>query len=148
MALPTITMECRAVDDAELRFTPSGMAVAKIRCVASSRKKVNEGGEEKWVDDKTCWLDVTAFKQQAENVAESVTKGTQLIVRGRLVTESWDDKETGAKRSKVTCLADDIGVAVRFDPVKVMKAERAAGPAAEPTDDPWAAPSGAEEPPF
>lgn len=147
--LPTVTMECRAAADPELKFTTSGMAIAKIRCVSASRKKVTEGGEEKWVDDKTCWLDVTCFKKQAENVAESVVKGTLLVVRGRLVTEEWDDKETGAKRSKTACLADDVAISLQFNPAKSMaqQVERQ-GPASEPVDDPWAAPAPGDEPPF
>lgn len=146
--LPTVTMECRAAADPDLRFSQTGMAVAKIRCVASSRKKVTEGGEEKWVDDKTCWLDVTCFKTQAENVAESVTKGTLLVVRGRLVTEQWDDKETGAKRSKITCLADDVAISLQFNPAKSMTERVERTGASAPAEDPWASSASGEEPPF
>lgn len=147
MALPSVTMECKAAADPELRFTSSGMAVAKIRTVSASRHKVTENGAEKWVDKDTCWLDVTCFRRMAENVAESVTKGTLLVVVGKIKTEEWEDKESGAKRSKITCVADYIGPALTFSPAKVIEAQRSSAPASEPTDDPWAGPSN-DEPPF
>lgn len=145
--LPQVNFEARAVADPELRFAQSGMAIAKIRTVCASRKKLDDGS---WVDDKTCWLDVTCFKQMAEHVAESVTKGTLITVSGRLVTEEWETKDDPPqKRSKVAVLADHVGLALAFSPARVMQAER---PAPAPADDPWASapppPVGGDEPPF
>lgn len=119
MALPQVTMECRAVGEPELRFTPSGAAVANLRVVAASRKLDKSTNE--WVDDKDCWLDVTVWQKQAENVAESVRQGDLLIVSGRLHTESWEDRETGAKRSKMVVTADHVALSVKWD---VAKSER------------------------
>lgn len=146
--LPTIALEAVAVADAELRFAASGMAVAKLRVVASNRKKNEATGQ--WEDDKQCWLDVTCFRQQAEHVAESVTKGTRVLITGRLVTEEWDDKTTGEKRSKIACLADTVALALTFNAANPVKAERSQAPAA---DDPWStapppAPVGGDEAPF
>lgn len=133
MALPSVTMEARVVADPELRFAPSGTAVLKIRCVASSRKK-NEAGE--WVDDKTCWLNVTAFNKLAENSAESVTKGALITVTGRLQTDEWTDRETGEKKSSTSVLADAIGVSLAVRTVSATsQVQRSSAPASE---DPWA----------
>lgn len=144
--LPVIQFEGRVVRDPELRFAQSGMAVAKIRTVATSRKRQDDGT---WVDDKTCWLDVTCFKQQAENVAESITKGDLIVVTGKLQTEEWEDKNTGDKRSKITCIADSVGLALAFHAAKSQKVERAQ-PADPGGEDPWAGPpaEGDGQPPF
>lgn len=145
MPLPQITLQCRAVDDPELRFAPSGVAVAKIRCVASGRKFNKDTNE--WEDGDKFWVWVTAFKRLAENVAESVEKGHLLTVVGKLKTDEWEDKETKEKRSAPSVVADSIAVALDYDTAKVNRAERAGGggaPAAEA--DPWAAPAG--EAPF
>jgi single-strand DNA-binding protein len=142
--LPLVQFEARVVRDPELRFAQSGMAVAKIRCVSSSRKLLDDGT---WVDDKTCWLDVTCFKKQAENVGESITKGDLIVVTGKLQTEEWETKDTHEKRSKITCVADSVGLALAFNAAKSMKAERVQ-PADPGGEDPWASPPAEGEPPF
>lgn len=140
--LPTITGEFRAVADPSLRFTPAGMAVADVRVAANSRKKDDSG---EWVDDKVVWLTVTAFKKMAENMAESVVKGSLISVTGRLQTEDWETKE-GEKRQTYRVLADTVAMSLAFDAAIVQKAERKA---AEPRgEDPWAAPPSSDEPPF
>lgn len=142
--LPVVTFEGRVVADPDLRFAQSGMAVAKIRTVATSRKRQDDGT---WVDDKTCWLDVTCFRKQAENVAESITRGDLIVVTGRLQTEEWEDKDTQQKRSKITCVADSVGVALAFNAAKTMKADRVQ-PADPGGEDPWATPPAEGVPPF
>jgi single-strand DNA-binding protein len=107
--LPSVSMECRATADPELRFGPSGTAVAKIR-TASSKRKQDDNGQ--WVDDKVCYLDVTCFGKVAENVAESVVKGDQLVITGTLQTDEWNDRETGEKRSKIACTAWTVAVSL------------------------------------
>jgi single-strand DNA-binding protein len=140
--LPTVVGEFTAVTDPELRFTPSGVAVANFRAAANSRKKTESG---EWVDDKSCFLNVTVWKKAAENVAESVVKGTKVTIKGRLETRNYETKE-GEKRTSYDLTADEIGVSIAFDPVKVMKAERTAP--GEPAEDPWASTGGSDEPPF
>lgn len=140
--LPLITIEGRCVEDPELRFAPSGIALAKMRVVASSRKK-NEAGE--WVDDKTLWIDVTCFRQLAENVAESLTKGDLVTVVGRLQTEEWTNKE-GEKRSKISVTADSVAAALQFRTIKHSEG-RSARSSGTPADDPWAS-QPRDEPPF
>lgn len=145
--LPVVTGEFRCAADPELRFAPSGVAVGKIRAVASSRKK-NEADE--WVDDKTCWVTITGFKRVAENMAESFQKGDLLLVTGKLQTEDWEDKD-GNKRTSISIVADVIGPAVTFQPARTMRSEgrstsQSAAPAqAAAEQDPW---SQSDEPPF
>lgn len=151
--LPMVTVEGRVAGEPELRFAPSGMAVGKLRLVASSRKK-NDAGE--WVDDKTLWIDATMFRQLAENVVESVVKGDLVTVVGKLQTDEWEDKDTGAKRSKITMIAESVAVSLQFRTVKHSegRSSRPASGGASVTDDPWATgpaqPSGgfADDPPF
>ena len=149
--LPVVQMEARAAADPELRFASSGIAVARIRTVCSSRKRQDDGT---WVDDKNCWLDVTCFKKLAENVAESVAKGDLLVITGKLQTDEWEDKDTGAKRSQIKMIADTVAVSLAFRTVRhgEGKAERSTGP---DDDDPFATPSSqsgqsaqSDDPPF
>src|SRR3982750_3575066 len=106
MPLPKVTLECRAVDDPELRFSSNGVAGARLRLVASDRRKNNETGT--WEDGDTLWIDCTAFKQLAENVAESVMKGDLLLVVGMLRSENWETRD-GEKRSAIKMIADSVG---------------------------------------
>jgi single-strand DNA-binding protein len=143
--LPVIQGEFRLVADPELVFGKTGTPIARMRIVASSRKK-NEGGE--WVDDKTCWLSAVAFKKVAENIADSFTKGDLVLINGKLQTEDYEDKE-GNKRQSYTVVVDTCGPSLAFNPAKIVQAERTAK--AAPADDPWgggAAASQSEEPPF
>lgn len=144
MPLPRGHIEGRAVADPEMRFASTGKAVAKMRLVASDRRQ-NEAGE--WVDSATLWIDVTCFGPTAENVAESIRRGDDVVVVGRFQTDEWDDKETGAKRSKTVFLADSVGPSLRWGPRPHSGATRstAATPAA---DDPWAGGSTDDAPPF
>ena len=144
--LPLITIEGRVVDDPELRFTPSGLALAKFRLVASSRKK-NDAGE--WVDDKTLWIDATCWRQLAENVAESIGKGDLVTVVGRLQTESWENKE-GEKRSKISVTADSVAASLQFRTIKHGEGRpaRSSGGSGSSESDPWASSAPDDEPPF
>lgn len=150
--LPTVSGEFRVVNDAELRFTPSGMAVATCRIVANGRKFDKDKNE--WVDDKECWLRLTAFKRLAENMAESCIKGRLVNVTGQLQTESYETKE-GEKRQSYTVLANTIGMSMAFAPAKPDATERtAAAPATPGGEDPFATPAPAaaatqeDDPPF
>jgi len=144
MPLPTVTLEGRLVEDPELRFTPSGLAVAKMRVVASKQKKDEN---DKWVDDKTLWINVTAWRGLAENVAESLEKGDLIVAVGPIETRSWENKE-GEKRSQIEMTAFSVSADLKFRTIKhgEGKAERSRG---TPADDPWAKPpADDDEPPF
>lgn len=148
MALPSLVGEFRVVDEVALRFTPNGKAVANFRVAANSRKQ-NEAGE--WVDDKVCFLNATAWAPFAEHIAESVAKGDLVVIRGRIETRNYEDKE-GNKRTSFDLNVDDIGPSLRWNDVSIQRAERAGGQATRSSspagDDPWAAPQQDTAPPF
>jgi single-strand DNA-binding protein len=90
--------------DPELRYTPKGTAIAKIG-LAINRKWRNEAGEMK---DETTFVDVDAFGKTAETIGQYLKKGRPILVEGRLRYETWDDKTTGAKRSKLGVVMDSF----------------------------------------
>lgn len=105
---------------AELRFTPSGQAVATFG-LAVNRKWQNRQTQA-WEED-TSFLDVVCWAQLAENVAESLEKGTRVIVTGRVQMRSWETAE-GDKRSKIEIVADDVGPALKWATTVVTRNER------------------------
>jgi single-strand DNA-binding protein len=112
-----------ATRDPELRFTPSGQAIATFG-IAVNRSWRNKQSNE-W-EEAVSFFDVTCWAQMAENVAESVTKGTRVLVSGRLEQRSWETND-GDKRSKVEIVADEIGPSLRFATAGVTKNERRGG---------------------
>lgn len=156
MSLPTITGIGRATGDPELRYAGgSGTAVCKVNLAFNSRKRDQSGN---WIDDQVCFLYATAFKNLAEHLAESVRKGDEVIVTGRLQTRQWEDKD-GGKRSSTELIVDSIGPNLAFATAKPIKADRNGGNGGgsrRGSDDPWetAAPAGpsrgfdGSEPPF
>jgi single-strand DNA-binding protein len=141
----TITMIGNLVDDPELRFTPSGAAVAKFR-VASTPRYLDKATNE-WKDGESLFLQCQIWRQAAENVAESLTKGMRVILSGRLKQRSYETKE-GEKRTVFEVEVDEVGPSLRNATAKVTRTQRAGGsggaaaPAADTfNDDPWAAAS-------
>jgi single-strand DNA-binding protein len=118
-----ITVVGNCTRDPELRFTPSGQAVATFG-LAVNRRWQNRQTQE-W-EEKVSFFDVTCWAQMAENVAESVQKGTRIVVTGRLEQRSWETNE-GEKRSKVEIVADEIGPSLRYATAGVTKNERRGG---------------------
>ncbi len=106
--------------DPELRFTPSGQAVATFG-LAVNRRWQNRQTQE-W-EEATSFFDVTCWQQMAENVGESVVKGTRVVVTGRLDQRSWET-EQGDKRSKVEVVADEVAPSLRYATAMVTKNER------------------------
>jgi len=90
--------------DPELRYTPKGMAIAKIG-VAVNRVWTNEAGEKK---EEVTFVDVDIFGRTAENVAQYMKKGRPILIEGRLRLDQWDDKQTGQKRSKLGVVAETV----------------------------------------
>lgn len=107
----------------ELRFTPSGQAVANFG-IAVNRRWQNRQTQE-W-EEATSWFDVTCWGQLAENVSETVGRGTRVTVTGRLDQRSWENQE-GEKRSKVEIVADDVAVSLRWATAQVQRNERSEG---------------------
>lgn len=114
-----ITVIGNLVDDPELRFTASGVAVAKFR-VASTPRTFNKTANA-WEDGESLFLSCSVWRQAAENVAESLAKGMRVIVQGRLKQRSYEDRE-GVKRTVFELDVDEIGPSLRSATAKVTKA--------------------------
>jgi len=165
----TITVVGNLTADPELRFTPSGAAVASFTVASTPRTFDKASGE--WKDGEALFLRCNIWRQAAENVAESLTRGARVIVSGRLKQRSFDTRE-GEKRTVIELEVDEVGPSLRYATAKVNKVSRGSGGgggggggyggggggnSAPPADDPWgsAPPAGGgggggfnDEPPF
>ena len=119
-----ITIAGNLVDDPELRFTPAGQPVAKFRVASTPRFRDNATGE--WKDGDSLFLTCNVWRQAAENVAESLTRGMRVIVSGRLRQRSYETKE-GEKRTVYEVEVDDVGPSLRNASAKVNRAARSNG---------------------
>jgi single-strand DNA-binding protein len=117
-----VTLIGNLVDDPELRFTPSGVAMAKIRLAVNRRWRGSDG---EWQED-TSFFTGTVWREQAESAAESLQKGARVIVTGRLEQRSWETPE-GDKRSVVEIQIDEIGPSLRWATATVNKTQRSGG---------------------
>ena len=117
-----VTLIGNLVDDPELRFTPSGVAMAKIRLAVNRRWRGQDG---EW-QESTSFFTGTIWCEQAEQVAESLQKGARVIVSGRLEQRSWETQE-GDKRSVVEIQIDEIGPSLRWATATVNKTQRQGG---------------------
>src|SRR5687768_5485929 len=97
MSLPTMSGVGRCTEDPSLRFAGNGTAVCTVNLAFNSRRK-NQHTQE-WEDGDTFFVRATAFKELAESMAESLTRGCEVVVSGRLKTDSWEDKNSGESRS-------------------------------------------------
>jgi single-strand DNA-binding protein len=118
-----VTIVGNLVDDPELRYTPNGAAVAKFRVAVSPRFK-DESGQ--WKDGDTSYFTVNAWRALGENAAESLTRGTRVVVTGRLRQRSWENNE-GEKRSTIEIEADDVGPSLKWATARVEKTNRSGG---------------------
>ena len=147
----TICITGNLVDDPELRFTQSGAAVANFT-IASTPRAFDKTSNE-WKDGDTMFLNCSVWRQAAENVSESLTKGMRVIVQGRLKSRSYDDRD-GNKRTVFEVDVEEIGPSLARATAVVTRATGGGKPAphqpagrTQPTD-PWAQPIPADEPPF
>ena len=147
-----ITVVGNLTDDPELRFTPSGAAVANFT-VASTPRNFDKNSNE-WVDGEAMFLRCSIWRQAAENVAESLQRGMRVVVQGRLKSRSYETRE-GEKRTVFEIDVEEIGPSLKFATAKVNRTSRQGGgggysggggqggqggqPA--PADDPWATPA-------
>ncbi|MEF3114505.1 single-stranded DNA-binding protein [Streptomyces chrestomyceticus] len=148
----TITVVGNLVDDPELRFTPAGAAVANFRIASTPRTYDRQSGE--WKDGDSLFLSCSVWRQAAEHVAESLTRGTRVIVHGRLKQRTYEDRE-GAKRTVFELDVEEVGPSLKNATTTVTKAGRGKTPqqAQQAAADPWTtqapqAPQFAAEPPF
>ena len=156
----TITVIGNLTADPELRFTPSGAAVASFTVASTPRTFDRNSGE--WKDGDALFLRCNIWRQAAENVAESLTRGSRVLVSGRLRQRSFETRE-GEKRTVVELEVDEVGPSLKYATAKVNKVNRGSGggggggygSSAPPADDPWgsappasAAAAADDEPPF
>ncbi|MFF7726222.1 single-stranded DNA-binding protein [Streptomyces sp. NPDC008001] len=162
-----ITVVGNLVDDPELRFTPSGAAVAKFRVASTPRTFDRQTNE--WKDGESLFLTCSVWRQAAENVAESLQRGMRVIVQGRLKQRSYEDRE-GVKRTVYELDVEEVGASLKNATAKVTKTAGRGGQGGygggqqqggwgggsggqqqqgggAPADDPWAtsAPSGGQQ---
>ncbi|GAB2867706.1 single-stranded DNA-binding protein [Nocardioides pacificus] len=159
-----ITVVGNLVDDPELRFTPSGAAVANFRIASTPRtfdKQTNE-----WKDGDALFLSCSVWRQAAENVAESLQRGMRVVVQGRLKARTYETRE-GEKRTVFEIEVEEVGPSLKYATAKVTRAQRSGGgggysgggggggysggggqggaPAQSGGDDPWATPAPAPQ---
>jgi len=167
-----ITVVGNLTGDPELRFTPSGAAVANFTVASTPRAFDRQSNE--WKDQETLFMRCSVWREAAENIAESLVRGNRVVVTGRLKSRSYETKE-GEKRTVVELEVDEVGPSLRYATAKVNKVSRGGGGGGDfgggggggnrggggggmPADDPWgsapAASSGgggggfSDEPPF
>jgi single-strand DNA-binding protein len=119
-----ITVVGNLTADPELRFTPSGAAVASFTVASTPRTFDRQANE--WKDGDTLFMRCSVWREAAENVAESLTKGTRVVVQGRLVQRSFETRE-GEKRTVVEMQVDEVGPSLRYATAKVTRTQRGGG---------------------
>lgn len=119
----SVTLVGNCTRDPELRFTPSGQAIATFGLAVNRRWQNRQSGE--W-EEAVSFFDIVCWGQLGENVGETVQKGTRVVVTGRLDQRSWETQE-GDKRSKVEVVADEVGPSLRWATADVRKNERRDG---------------------
>jgi len=163
---PPVTLIGNLTGDPELRFTPSGAAVANFTIASTPRTLDRQSNE--WKDGETLFISCSVWRQVAENVAESLTRGSRVVVHGRLKARSYDDRD-GNKRTVFECDVEEIGASMRYATLKISKTSRTdgggggfggggnqgggggnqgggfggnQGGGSAPANDPWATPAG------
>ncbi|WP_232677192.1 single-stranded DNA-binding protein [Nocardioides sp. R-C-SC26] len=148
-----ITVVGNLVDDPELRFTPSGAAVANFRIASTPRTFDRQTND--WKDGEALFLSCSVWRQAAENVAESLQKGMRVVVQGRLKQRSYETPQ-GEKRTVFELEVEEVGPSLKYATAKVQRAQRSGGGgyggqggqggqgggySAAPANDPWATPA-------
>lgn len=149
---PTLTITGNLTDNPELRFTPSGAAMCRFTVASTPRLMDRQSNQ--WRDGEPLFMTCTAWRDLAEHIAESLTKGARVVVVGRLRQNRWETPE-GEKRSAYGLEVDEIGPSLRFATAQVKKLTRTTGGGngtAPPMEDPFSIPpaadSGDDAPPF
>ena len=145
MSENSVTLVGNLTDDPELRFTAQGAAVANFRIAVS--KRIRDPQTNEWKDGDTSFFRINVWRQLAENVAESLTRGTRVIVTGTLKMRQWETQE-GEKRSVVEVEATEVGPSLKWATAKMEKTSRQSGGQAASGGD-WESPTPVpEEVPF
>lgn len=136
-----VTLRGRLTRDPEMSYSPKGAAVTRFPVVTSRNQKNRETGE--WEETDTSFWNVVTFGQLAEGCAESLEKGTAVLVAGAAAQDDWVTKE-GERRRSVKVTADDVAPSLRWASAQVKRAGRERPASPQPAGDPWAS----SEPPF
>ena len=129
----SVTIVGNLADDPELRYTQGGVAVVSVR-VGSTPRTLNRSTNE-WVDGETVWVRCTAWREAAENIAQSLTKGTRVVVTGRLKAPSAYQTAQGEARASLELEIDEIGPSLRYATASITRRSREGGPAQ--VESPW-----------
>lgn len=140
----TITVVGNLTNDPELRFTGSGDAVANFTLASTPRTFDRTSND--WKDGETLFLRASVWKEAAENVAETLTKGTRVVCQGRLKSRSYETKE-GEKRTVMELEVDEIGPSLRYASAKVTRTQRSGGGVASSSGS-WGGQQNPNDPPF
>lgn len=138
--MTSVTIIGNLSNDPELKFTPSGKAVASFTVISSKSKK-NESGS--WENTDVTFWNIKAWDKLGENIADSLRKGVGVIVNGSAVQENWEDKTTGQQRSRIVVTAWSVGADLKRHSYEVPVIQRsdAQFPPSKAENDPWSAPS-------
>lgn len=131
-----ITVVGNLTADPELRFTPSGAAVANFTIASTPRTFDRQANE--WRDGEPLFLRCSVWRQAAENVAESLTRGARVMATGRLKQRSYETSQ-GEKRTVIELDVDEVGPSLKYASAKVNRIERGSGGGGQRSDDPWGA---------
>lgn len=131
MSVP-VTIVGNLTADVELKFTPQGKAVAKFSVATAERFKTPDGA---WDSKNTTFWNIIVWDKQAENVADTIGKGDEVILQGKAYTTSWQDKNTGETRSRIEVTATKVAVSLARATAKVDRYAQAKPATTE--DDPW-----------
>jgi single-strand DNA-binding protein len=126
----SVTLVGNLTDDPELRYTPNGAAVCKFRIAVNRRMPDGNGG---WKDGEASYFSVNCWRGLAENVAETLTRGTRVVVAGRLQYRAWENQD-GDKRSAVEVEADEIGPSLKWATARIERNPRSGGAATSGSD--------------
>lgn len=151
MSIP-ITITGNVTGDPELRFLQSGIPTATFTVAVSKRVKDGDG----WKDGPTSFVRCTAWRQLAENCAETLSKGTRVMVTGQMAQREWEDPKTGERKQAWDVTVDEVGPSLRYVTATLRKVERQAGgdgfgsyqQAKADLNDMWASPQQSDESPF
>ena len=126
----SVTLVGNLTDDPELRYTPNGAAVCKFRIAVNRRMPDGNGG---WKDGEASYFSVNCWRGLAENVAETLTRGTRVVVAGRLQYRAWENQD-GDKRSAVEIEADEVGPSLKWATARIDRTPRSGGAATSGSD--------------
>ena len=145
---PTITVIGNLTADPDLRFTPSGVAVANFT-VAQTPRTFDKARNE-YVDGDPLFLNCSVWKEYAEHVAETLTKGMRIIVHGRLKSRSYEARD-GSRRTVFEVEVEEVGPSLRYATATITRTQNGQRPQQtqqQPGRDPWVSPTSTDEPPF